>query len=139
MNNNVNQHNNNQMNFTTLSPNRGKSIRRPNPYHNDQSNIPSTSTDNSYQCEIPPQILTTSNNNNTNYYINQMQRNTGAIPKTSNNNNNSNNNINNSNSNNYYHKVTETGSNVYINNVQPNPKPIISYNECLIMGKQFED
>ena len=48
MDNNTTNHNNDQLNFTTLSPSRGKIIRRPNPYNNDNTNVPSTSTNNSY-------------------------------------------------------------------------------------------
>ena len=124
-NNSTQQNNNNQFNFTTLSPTRGKSVHRPTPHQiNNQNITPSTSSDTSYQFPIPPPLINNHNSSNQNI--------TGAIPKNPSPTSNSNNN-------NTFHNVTESGNNVYISNVQPNPKPIISYNECLIMAKQFED
>ena len=120
------QNNSNQINLTTLSPTRGKSINRPNPF---QNNLPSTSSNTSNQYATLPMPEPTDNNNINSQTI-QNQENTGAIPKNKQqpplNNNNT------------FHNVSESGNNVYIHNVQPNPKPIISYNECLIMAKQFE-
>ena len=130
------------MNFTTLSPSRGKSVKRPNPYQLSNQNLPSTSSDKSNQYELPTPLTSQQNNSNDD---SQTSRNTGARPKTINNftsyNNtiNDNNKNNNTNNVNNFHKVTENGNNVFINNVQPDPKPLISYNECLLMARQFED
>ena len=71
-------------------------------------------------------------NNDITNQISQTQNNTGAIPKKPQN-------FPNKSNNNTFHNVSESGNNVYINNVQPSPKPIITYNECLIMAKQFEN
>ena len=138
-----NTNSNNQMNFTTLSPNRGKSVKRPNPYYNN-TNYPNSSSSNSNTNDISPSSSPTPGNSISNDTSSQSQRNSGAIPKSTNvnhnamNNSNANNNST-SNNNNTFHKVTENGNNVYINNVQPDLKPLITYNECLIMAKQFED
>ena len=133
---------NDQMNFTTLSPSRGKSVKRPNPYQLSNQNLPSTSSDKSNQYELPTPLTSQQNNSNDD---SQTSRNTGARPKTINNFTPYNNTVNDNNKNNTtnnvnnFHKVTENGNNVFINNVQPDPKPLISYNECLLMARQFED